>query len=90
MSAADLSEYVVDLTNHSNRLRLESISPGRPVKVMLRHARDAAAASIHGSGVLSDDGSTLTIDFPSDPALHRLTLDWRALSRELAGFSETD
>lgn len=90
MSAADLSEYVVDLTNHSNRLRLESISPGRPVKVMLRHARDAAAASIHGSGVLGDDGSTLTIDFPSDPALHRLTLDWRALSRDLAGFSETD
>lgn len=90
MSAADLSEYVVDLTNHSNRLRLESISPGRPVKVMLRHATDAAAESIHGHGVLSDDGSTLTVDFAPDSALHPLALDWHTLGKELAAFSETD
>ena len=36
MTDAHACEYVVDLTNHSNRLRLESAVPGRPMKVVVR------------------------------------------------------
>ena len=36
MSTACTTDYIVDLSNHSNRLRLESAVPGRPLKVVVR------------------------------------------------------
>ncbi len=90
MSEASVTDYVVDLTNHSNRLRLESATPGRPMKVLLKSASDPSAPLLHGTGKLSDDQMHFTIDITNGEAVRQLSLGWPELSAELAAFSEFD
>ena len=61
MTDARTCEYVVDLTNHSNRLRLESAVPGRPMKVVVRDPAHPDGPAIHGTGLLSADGRTIRL-----------------------------
>ncbi|HEY9193634.1 MAG TPA: hypothetical protein VIO81_12240 [Methyloversatilis sp.] len=90
MSETRLPEYVVDLTNHSNRLRLESATPGRPMKVVMRDPADPSGPPIHGTGLLSSDQTEFTVDIPGPGGTHRFTQNWAELSARLASFSEFD
>ena len=90
MSDARVPEYVVDLTNHSNRLRLESAVPGRPMKVVVRAPAPPDGPALHGTGLLSADGRSFAIDIPTPSGLHHQTCDWAKLSAELNTYSEFD
>ena len=90
MNVVDVNQYIVDLTNHSNRLRLESAVPGRQMKVVLRHASDPSQPAIHGAGLVSADERVFSIDVVTPVGVHRLSQSWPALSAELATFSEFD
>lgn len=90
MNDVDVNQYIVDLTNHSNRLRLESAVPGRQMKVVLRHARDASQPAIHGAGLVSADEKVFSIDVVTPAGVRRLSHSWPELSAELATFSEFD
>lgn len=90
MNDVDVNHYIVDLTNHSNRLRLESAVPGRQMKVVLRHASDPSQPAIHGAGLVSADEQVFSIDVVTPVGVHRLSQSWPALSAELATYSEFD
>ena len=90
MSETHLPEYVVDLTNHSNRLRLESATPGRPMKVVVRDPADPSGPPMHGTGMLNSDQTEFTVDIPGPTGTHRFTQNWAELSARLASFSEFD
>jgi hypothetical protein len=90
MNDVEVSQYIVDLTNHSNRLRLESAVPGRQMKVVLRHASDPSQPVIHGAGLVSADEKEFSIHIATPAGVHRLSQSWPALSAELAGFAEFD
>lgn len=87
---AEVSQYIVDLTNHSNRLRLESAVPGRQMKVVLRHASDPSQPLIHGTGLVSADEQAFSIDIATPAGIHHMSCSWPALSAELANYSEFD
>lgn len=90
MSEAHLPVYVVDLANHSNRLRLESAVPGRPMKVVVRSEAEPSGPPMHGTGMLSADQTEFTIDIQTPAGMHRQSQSWAALSTALATFSEFD
>src|SRR6266849_4404994 len=78
------------------RLRLVTVSPGRPGTPSARHYDLAARSSLHGSGGNAGDGSTgprpkiATVErrearVPPMRGARRLASAWRAASRHVAG-----
>ncbi len=90
MSTACTTDFIVDLSNHSNRLRLESAVPGRPLKVVVRDPAQPDGPALHGTGLLSADGKVFAIDIPTAGGVHHQTCDWAALSAALDAESEFD
>lgn len=82
--------YVIDLANHSNRLRLEAAVPGRPMKVVVLDPEHPDAAPLHGTGVLSADRRQLSLDVQTAQGVHHQTCDWSAICAALDAESEFD
>ncbi|WP_374339683.1 hypothetical protein [Methyloversatilis sp.] len=90
MSETRTSGFVIDLGNHSNRLRLESAVPGRPMKVVVRDPAQPDGPPMHGTGVLSADGRRLSLDIATVAGPHHQECDWATLRAALDAESEFD
>lgn len=90
MLAACTSGFIIDLSNHSNRLRLEAAVPGRTMKVVVRDPAHPDGPPMHGTGVLSADRSSFSLDVMTDHGMHHQTCDWAKISAALDAESELD
>lgn len=90
MMNACTAGYVIDFGNHSNRLRLEAAVPGRPIKVVVRDPAHPDGPPMHGTGVLSADSRSFSLDVMTADGTHHQTCDWAAISAALDAESEFD
>lgn len=90
MTETTSAGFELDLSNNSCRIRIDGTKPGKPVKVLVRDKTHDSSPPLHGTGVLSDDGSVFTASFSNPEGEHTLVIDWKSLKAELAKYPQYD
>lgn len=61
MAEFESPAYVLDLRDRSNCSRIESVKPGKEIRVLVRPEHDTTARPIVAKGILSNDGESFSV-----------------------------